>query len=185
MSLTIRINPLDPDSIDKAVRDLAEYRKKLNARITKFTAALAEIGRQRAEERFASAEYDGNNDVRVTADETENGWVINADGAAVCFIEFGAGIHYNTSNANYPANRPLGLSEIGTYGKRHGSEDSWKFIDETGLAETKGGGKMITTKSGQTLIITHGNPAFMPMYYASNLMRQEIVKLAKEIFSDA
>ena len=180
MSLTIRINPLDPDSIDKAVRDLVEYRKKLNARITKFTAALAEIGVQEAAQRFASATYDGENDVQVSAQETENGWVINADGAAVCFIEFGTGVHYNTTNTNYPANRPEGLAEIGTYGAGHGSNDSWRYYGVPGSS-----GTIIKSTEKGDLILTHGNPANLPMYYASDYMRQQITKLAKEIFSDA
>lgn len=185
MSLTIRINPLDPDSIDKAVRDLVEYRKKLNARITKFTAALAEIGRARARELFDNVKYDGDPKVEVTADQTDKGWVISADGAAVCFLEFGAGVYYNDSNMNYPANRPEGLSEIGTYGEGRGKYKAWGFYDTEGTATLGNDGTRIQFDDGRVLIVTHGNPAYMPMYYASNLMRQEIVKLAKEIFSDA
>lgn len=44
---------------------------------------------------FASAEYDGNNDVAVSMETGNNVWRIAASGEAVLFIEYGTGVTYS------------------------------------------------------------------------------------------
>ncbi|MBR0542824.1 MAG: hypothetical protein IIW98_00005, partial [Bacteroidaceae bacterium] len=91
------------DSINAAIKALNNYKKGLEDKVKKFAARLAEIGREGAEGRFSPGNviYDGTNDVVVTAEEVGGGWVINADGKAVCFIEFGTGKFYQDTNRTY------------------------------------------------------------------------------------
>jgi hypothetical protein len=54
---------------------------------------------------------------------------------------------------------------IGEYGKGYGKRQAWGFRDESG-----------------ELVVTHGNPAAMPMWYASEEMRNSIKQKFVEVF---
>ena len=155
---------LSTASIDNAMKELWEYQYSLNAKKNKILEELANIGVQEASVRFTTAMYDGVNDSSVTLDTVDNGYCIRAEGKAVAFIEFGAGVYHNPSEP-YPNPRPSGIVGIGEYGKGRGKRQAWGFRDESG-----------------ELVITHGNPAAMPMWYASEEMRSKILKIAQEVF---
>lgn len=79
-------------------------------------------------------------------------------------IEFGAGIHHN-STANPNADK-FGLG-VGTFpGQIHAFDDGWWYWDDK-LQEWR---------------YTHGVKATMPMYNASMEMQNKIVAIAKEVF---
>ena len=61
---------------------------------------------------FASAQYDGDNDVSVTMETGNKTWRIVASGESVLFIEYGSGITYpHTSEfGNYSAYPPASWS---------------------------------------------------------------------------
>lgn len=155
---------LSSSSIDDAIKQLRTYRKSLNSTKDKLLERLGEIGVREASVRFTTAMYDGVNDSSVTLETTNGGYAIVAEGHAVAFIEFGAGVYHNTGDP-YPNPRPDGIVGIGEYGKGYGKRQAWGFKDESG-----------------ELVITHGNPAAMPMWYASEEMRSKIQKIAQEVF---
>lgn len=155
---------LSSASIQNAIAELKAYRDTLEAKKDKLLGELAKIGVREASVRFTTAIYDGVNDSSVTLEPISGGYCIKAEGKAVCFIEFGAGVYHN-SGEPYPDPRPEGIVGIGQYGKGYGKRQAWGFKDETG-----------------ELVITHGNPAAMPMWYAREEMRNNILKIAKEVF---
>jgi hypothetical protein len=87
-----------------------------------------------------------------------------AEGKAVAFIEFGAGVYHNPSEP-YPNPRPSGIVGIGEYGKGMGKRKAWGFKDEN-----------------DELVITRGNPAAMPMWYASEEIKNSVLKVVREVF---
>ena len=151
-------------SITRAMRELREFQASLDEKRDKLLEELANIGVREASVRFTSAMYDGVNDAKVTLETTDDGYAIVAEGHAVAFIEFGAGVYYNSSEP-YPNPRPAGIVGIGEYGKGHGKRPAWGFENEDG-----------------DLVITRGNPAAMPMWHASEEMRMNIQKIAQEVF---
>lgn len=152
-------------SIRDAINELAAYRDSLEAKKDKLLEELANIGLREASIRFTTAMYDaGVNDVHVTLTSNKDGYCILAEGKAVAFIEFGAGVYHN-SGEPYPNPRPEGIVGIGEYGKGHGKRKAWGFRNESG-----------------ELVITHGNPAAMPMWYASEEMRSKIKSKFLEVF---
>lgn len=155
---------LSTSSIDDAVKQLRTYRNSLEAKKDKLLKMLGEIGVREASVRFTTAMYDGENDSSVSLETNKDGYVIVASGHAVAFIEFGAGVYHNTGEP-YPNPRPDGIVGIGEYGKGYGKRQAWGFKDDSG-----------------ELVITHGNPAAMPMWYASEEMRSKILKIAREVF---
>ena len=156
---------LSSKSIGQAIRELKSFRDSLEAKTKVFLEELAYIGVKEASIRFTTAMYDGVNDSTVTMEPITGGYCIKAEGKAVAFIEFGAGVYHNPGEP-YPNPRPAGIVGIGQYGKGHGKRQAWGFKDE-----------------GGELVITHGNPAAMPMWYASEEMRNAILETFKEVFA--
>lgn len=155
---------LSTASIDNAIAELKAFRDSIDEKKYRLLEELTKIGLSEASVRFTTAMYDGVNDSHVSAELTHFGYRIVAEGKAVAFIEFGAGVYYNKPEP-YPNPRPAGIVGIGEYGKGHGNRQAWGFRDDSG-----------------ELVITHGNPAAMPMWYASEEMRSNIQKIAKEVF---
>ena len=155
---------LSASSIENAIAELKSYRDLLEAKKYQLLQKLAYIGVKEAYVRFTTAMYDGINDSSVTLEPVAGGYCIKAEGKAVAFIEFGAGVYHNPGEP-YPNPRPSGIVGIGEYGKGLGKRQAWGFKDDAG-----------------NLVITHGNPAAMPMWYASEEMRNNILKIAKEVF---
>lgn len=155
---------LSATSIDNAIKTLDAFKKDLREKEDKLMRALGEIGVKEASVRFTTAMYDGTNDVSVKLDTTKNGYAIIAEGKAVAFIEFGAGVYHNTGEP-YPNPRPTGIVGIGEYGKGYGKRKAWGYRDDTG-----------------ELVITRGNPAAMPMWYASEEMKNSITKIVREVW---
>ena len=125
---------------------------------------LADIGVEEATLRFTGAMYDRETYTEVEIKSLSNGYVIVASGKDVAFIEFGAGVHYN-NESTYKGKKPDEIAKIGTYGKGYGSRHVWGYRDGSGGIK-----------------LTHGNPAAMPMWYASEEMRDAILQKFKEVF---
>ena len=155
---------LSRQDIERAIVDLKEYKKKFLEREKRLLERLGEIGIKEASVRFTTAMYDGINDVSVKLDKSKNGYVIMAEGKAVAFIEFGAGVYHNTSEP-YPNPRPSGIVGIGEYGSGKGKRKAWGYLDES-----------------NKVVITRGNPAAMPMWYASEEIKNKVLEIVKEVF---
>ena len=155
---------LNKDDIEGAIKELKAYKQYFLQKEKELLKGLAEIGFKEASVRFTSAMYDGMNDVSVSWDESKNGCVIVAEGQAVAFIEFGAGVYYNGSES-YPNPRPQGIVGIGEYGYGRGKRRAWGYKNEN-----------------DELVITRGNPAAMPMWYASEEIKNSVLRVAKEVF---
>lgn len=178
MSKVIRFR-LDSRSIQGAIREIEAYKRRLSKIKDDICLNLAKIGMQEASIRFASAQYDGKNDSVVTIEQTENGYKVVASGNAVAFIEFGTGVHYN-AGVSYPLEKPSGIVGVGEYGKKQGKKDEWRYNGDPGT-----NGELRTSSSGETYVVTHGNPAQMPMYNALTAMRSEVERIVREAFRNA
>lgn len=164
MRKTVITTGLSELEINSAIQFLINYKREFLEREKRLLEGLAEIGLKEASVRFTTAMYDGTNDVSVRLDETKNGYAIVAEGKVVAFIEFGAGVYHNGSEP-YPNPRPKGVVGIGEYGKGHGKQKAWGYMDEN-----------------EELVITRGNPAAMPMWYASEEIKNSILRVVKEVY---
>lgn len=170
MSKTIDVK-LSRNSIKAAIAELDAYKNTLIEKQNLLVQKLSELGLRVASVKFASAIYSGTNDVQVSINPTENGCEILAKGNAVCFIEFGTGVLKNTPDP-YPS-RPSWIAPIGGYGKGMGKRKGWVYRGDPG-----NGGTVI---SGDK-VFTNGDPATMPMYYASKEMIENLERIAREVF---
>ena len=103
--------------------------------------------------------------ILVGVEREGDGYAVYAQGDQVAFIEFGAGVFYNGSGANYKLGRPPEISGIGEYGKGKGKQNTWGYYDDTGA-----------------LHLTHGNPPANAFYHASVDTRRKIRDIAREVF---
>ena len=155
---------LDKQDIDRAIKELKAYKQEFLRKEKQLLEGLANIGIKEASVRFTTAMYDGVNDVSVRLDTTKNGYAIVAEGQAVAFIEFGAGVYHNTGEP-YPNPRPNGIVGIGEYGMGKGKRKAWGYVSDDG-----------------NVVITRGNPAAMPLWYASEEIKNSVLRVAREVF---
>lgn len=161
---------LSSSSIDNAIRTLEAYKNGLPRRAKELCGKLAAMGATKASLGFARAIYDGAPDNEVSVEETDTGYVIKASGETVLFVEFGTGVvHPN----NHPLASEMGMIR-GAYGKGHGSQNTWGYYGEPGTNGWK--------PYGRDVVLTHGNPANMPMYLTAKELRKVLVDTAREVF---
>lgn len=156
--ITIELNPT---SINKAIKDIRKLNAEWDRKIDEVTRRLAEIGATKASLGFSRAVYTGDNDVSISVEPIENGYSIIASGEAVLFIEFGSGVTYGYG---HPA--PMNYGP-GTYpGNGH-----WDDSKGWWLPKDKGG------------LHTYGNPPSATMYQTGKELQQEILRIAREVFT--
>lgn len=171
---TVKV-PLSQRGIDTLLREIESYTVWLKERSQVLLDRLAQAGFEVASARFAKAAYDGTNDASVSLETRGDGVrAVVAVGASVLFIEFGTGVTYPD---NHPQAAELGMKR-GEYGQGHGKQSSWGYYGDPG---TNGVVKM--KKDGSTVVITHGNPANMPMYETVKELEAMLPELVKEVFS--
>ena len=171
---TVKV-PLSQRGIDTLLREIESYMVWLKERSQVLLDRLAQAGFEVASARFAKAAYDGTNDASVSMETRSEGVrAVVAVGASVLFIEFGTGVTYPD---NHPQAAELGMKR-GEYGQGHGKQSSWGYYGDPG---TNGVVKM--KKDGSTVVITHGNPANMPMYETVKELEAMLPDLVKEVFS--
>ena len=172
MSKVINIE-LSQKSIQDAIDFLKEYRNQLFDKNELFVKRLTEeIGVPVVEKRISAAKGDSDKthythvDIRRFQEHSEA--VLVVEGKDLLFIEFGAGIHYNgaAGSSPHPKGEELGYT-IGSYGKGKGKQDKWSYIDESG-----------------TVKWSHGTQATMPVYGAWMEMRNNMLRIAREVFAN-
>lgn len=171
---TIKV-PLSVAGIDNAIREIDRYKSWLKARTSVLLDRLAQEGLSVASANFAKAAYDGTNDVSVSVEQREQSVrAVVAVGASVLFIEFGTGVVYPD---DHPEAGELGMKR-GEYGQGHGKQHSWGYYGDPGT-----NGVLKEKKNGGFVVITHGNPANMPMYETVKELQDRLTEIAKEVFS--
>lgn len=161
---------LDESSIDKAIEELRAYRTDLTNKLKLFVDSLVNDGIKIASMRLGATL--GDSDGVVTPGfGVVNGSIVSAyidlDGKEALFIEFGAGIAYNTG-AQHPKAGEFGYG-IGTYPSKHPPN---KAINP---------GYWFYRQDGE-LVRSVGTQATMPIYYAAETMRNNAIMRAAEIF---
>ncbi|MBP3370845.1 MAG: hypothetical protein J6L85_08840 [Clostridia bacterium] len=159
----------------KHLKETVNMASNINSYIEEFTRRLGDIGLQYATLSFQRAQYDGTNDVTVSIEQSRpNVLKIVARGKAVLFIEFGTGIFYPD---DHPKAKELNMVR-GEYGQKKGQNESWVYVGEAGTH-----GKVLRySDSGKQAVRTHGNPASRSMYLTAEEVRNNIQKIAEEVF---
>ena len=157
---------LSESSINRAIRQLENYQKTIKKKTDEICRRLADYGLVLAQSSFDSASFDyvGPVENHVTVESTSNGYRIIASGRTVLLFEFGAGITYGKGHP-----KPMGFGP-GTYpGQTHALTGEGWYLPKAVL--------------GRTGVHTYGNPPSMAMYNASQEIRDEVERIAREVFA--
>lgn len=163
---------LSAREIDKAIRELEQYKQDIIRKTDLLRERVAERLAELSQDGFAGAVVDDllkggqrTAQVDVSIDQRDNVTLVIARGEDAVWVEFGAGVHYNGSagTSPHPKGSELGFT-IGGYGKGMGKKDVWGFYEDGELR------------------LTHGAPATMPMYNAAKTVCDEIAEIAREVF---
>lgn len=153
-------------NIDAVIKQLRQYRDHLDEKRRRFMERLADLGVATADLKFRTADYDGEKDVSVTGPV----WVddktlrVAASGSSVLFIEFGSGL----IGGGHPQSAEFGYGP-GTYSDNESLGGKHHWDDPKGWYYEHG------KKS-------HGNPPARAMYEAGKQMRENIAKIAREVY---
>ena len=177
--MKISIDVFDSKSIDKAIKQLEDYEKDLDRKAQELCSRLADMGAVNVSLGFARAIYDGTPDFNVEVVQLEGGkYSVKASGMTVLFQEFGTGVYHPD---NHPKAAEMGMIH-GSYGKGHGKQQVWGYYGDN----VGDNGWLATDSKGRVrephVVLTHGNPANMPMYNTAQDLKREIRRVAQEVF---
>lgn len=162
---------LNDESIAAAIKEVETYENDLPKKAEKIRLEVADRLAKLCEVGFNGAAYDyvlneGARvpNVEVTTKTDGKITLVIASGKEAVFVEFGAGVYFNPTDAPHPG-RGQGIVAIGEYGHGYGKRKVWGYYDEAG-----------------SLHLTHGTPASMPMYYSALEVAKMVPEIAREVF---
>ena len=165
---------LDISSIDKAISELETYKEKLNSKLKSLIDELVQGGVTVANVAVSSTRGDstpGTISYNLDAENNIVSATIDFSGQDVLFIEFGAGIAYNTGE-QHPKAAELGYG-VGTYPSEHPPNRAinpgfWYYRKED---------------DPDRPYRSIGTEASMPLYKAAENIRNNLIMKAIEEFA--
>ena len=149
---------LSVESCHKALKELEQYKKDIEPKLQEICKKLAEIGAEAARAHLVT--QDGNTSAVIEEPvPIDNGYKIVMSGEDVYFIEFGTG------EFTYPHGSEVSVPVYpGSYSEQHAQQFSkyrfWWY-----------GGQQY-----------EGTPAYRPLLYASQAIRQAMPRVVREVF---
>lgn len=151
------------DGLDELIKGLDEYERWIKRKSDELASRLAALGATSASIGFATALYNGTNDVVITVEHIGDGhYAVKANGETALIIEYGSGV---TMGYGHPE---VGSFGPGTYpGQTHAMDpNGWWY-----------------TQDGESRH-SYGNPPNAPMYNSVKNLEQEFARIVQEVFSD-
>lgn len=172
---TIRFG-LNESEINEAIREINKFKQEFQRKVDLCRTRIAEEIANQASFNFDSSVMDDvingsprKPDVTVTFSDNGKIAVVVADGEDAVWCEFGAGVYHNGSvgSSPNPYGNDLGFT-IGSYGEGHGKQQAWGYYADP--------------DNKDSLVITRGTPASMPMYNAAQEVMRKSIGIAREVF---
>lgn len=163
---------LSTSEINRAMKELADYKQEILRKTELLREKVAERMADEAKNGFSGAVVDDLTrggqrfaQVDVSVDNRGSVTVVVASGEDAVWVEFGAGVYHNGSlgSSPHPHGAELGMT-IGGFGKGNGKKEVWGFYEDGELK------------------LTRGTPARMPMALAVTTVCNDIQSIAKEVF---
>lgn len=150
---------LSVQGCQEALKQLEEYQKSIKPKMLEVCKRLAEIGAMAAQAHMGGAN-EGNADAFIMPIEPiDNGYKIVMSGSDVYFVEFGTGDYVD---------RHFDNTSVPIFSGSWSMEHAQQYV--TNLYWYFGG------------VRYEGTEAYMPMYYASRAIRDNIKRVASEVF---
>lgn len=156
---------LSVSSIEKAIKEIEEYKAELQKKCNVFLTELVNAGYKVAQATLMAIPEEEKKDTMIEViQESNNSFAISMHGEKFLFVEFGAGIAF--SQPQNPKASEFGMG-LGTYpDQTHAyQEEGWWYTAEDGQSKH-----------------SRGNAPYMPMYKAGVEIRRQVSQIAKEVF---
>lgn len=165
---------LDPESIGEGIAQVEAYQKRVAESGDKIAQELAYLGYQVAYGVMSGHVFSGETSESLeVVEDGPNRYILMAASRALLFFEFGAGAR---QGGGHPWDDDFGFGP-GTYpGNGHWDDPmGWWFPTEDPRLIIR------RDKSGQGWGHSYGNKPHMPFYRADKAMRDDLLKVAKEV----
>lgn len=181
--MELNIDIFDAKSIDTALQKLKSYEQTFKQRVDLFTQRLATELQEEARRGFSSSvisdgstidengkvtiQYRAPNVAVSVRNESNTTLIVIASGEDAVWVEFGTGIYFNGASGSspHPKGAELGMT-IGDYGNGHGKRKTWGYYEEGSIQ------------------LTHGTPAQLPLYLATQSVCNRVADIAREVFGN-
>ena len=163
---------LNASSLRQAVSDLNRYADGLMNKNELFAKRLSELGIPVIDDHIQMAQGDSDKThytyIKLQRFQDYSRATLITEGKDLLFIEFGTGVTYNgaAGASPHPKGEELGYT-IGSYGKGQGKNPYWYYIDESGVKHR-----------------SYGTQATFPMYAAWMEMKENVKRIAREVFGN-
>lgn len=146
----------------------------MREKLDRFLQRLAEYGVICANAELQQAEYDGTMDCQISWERDGTVMRVIMSGTTAAFVEFGTGITYVD---DHPKAAELGAIR-GGYGKGRGkSPTGWYYFGAPGTY-----GRVLRSGKRGPVVHTLGNRANKVLYNTAKDMRNNIERIAREVF---
>lgn len=164
--MKIKLNLNKSGSFDEAIKELKAYQQKLDSQIEELVRILANDGVVVAKSWLGATQGDSTRAVvglEIDSAGDIKRAMITLSGRDALFVEFGAGIYYNSTDPPHAAEFGYG---VGTYpNQKNAFKNGWYYIDETGYKA-----------------YSHGTEGTYPLYHAADNIRNTAIMKALSIF---
>ncbi len=167
MSTVIKCD-LSESSINDAIKQIREYRQKLEERVKELVTTLTMEGVEVAKTWVQVAQGDSH-DASVEYLINDNGDICLAQiilsGKDALFIEFGAGIHFNEADPPHAAEFGYGVGTYNPASDNAFNPDGWYYW------------------TGTERVHSYGTEGTYPLYHAAENARNNVITKAVEAFA--
>ena len=167
--MTIKVNPFDSESIDKAIAEIDKYETFIAEKAQELVRLLKEIGVEKAKE-LVPVDTGVAQESIIGYMDDENGRGIIKAGGYCKYIEFGTGVR--GLNSQHPSPEYIAIMQ-------------WAYNSGATIFTTKDGreGWYYPTDDGGYRF-TEGMPSRPFMFETAQYLKQEATRLATEVFAD-
>ena len=169
----IRVNILDPKSVEKAIKELNAYKKEVEDKTVELVKRLITMGVSISRVKLVEygAYYSGDlyNSIDGYYNSSTNTGFVRVTNDHAAFIEFGTG--------------PRGSATPHPTVATNYKDEGWFTKADGKPMDAIYGWKPYTLENGDVIYYTEGQPAKPFMYYTAKQLEQEYVRVAKEVFA--
>lgn len=166
--------------LSKTIQQLKKYRSRIRERKKQFLNKLGEMGVALEIEGMGNIQYDGDYYLQSYYKWKDSSTLIIAlEGEEVTFIEFGTGTYYTEEHEKADE---LGMIR-GEFGYKQGANPPWEFESSSKTNRTEKS-RVVREGSWGVRIETYGNPPNRIAYNTGKFLREIILEVAKEVFSE-
>lgn len=173
---------LSVDSVDKAIRELRQYKKQITVNSDELSHRIAKEGAEKAAKKVRGmATYGNLNDIASSIDarKKSNGhWVVATNNFKAPYVEFGTGVR--GKNSPHPVAPQMGWTYMTGQFTYHDGKLGWWYPTTSDDPNTT----LRQTENGDWIAFTSGMPSRPFMHETAIELKSSVRSTAREVFKN-